>query len=103
MPDLEYLHNSNLKVWEKELPKVVLGGVVGTTLWKIALKCAKITLFARIFVFLCVFIIALPSFCTCPEMASGGLQPPSPPKSTTVRTYMKTDCYRQEIYVYFIS
>ena len=44
----------NLKKFcEKELTKVVPGGVVGATLWKVAidcyvLKCTKITLFASV-------------------------------------------------------
>ena len=41
-----------LKFCEKELTKVVPGGVVGATLWKVCIEMYKTSLFARISVFL---------------------------------------------------
>ena len=54
MQDLEYLIQI-LKFCEKKLTKVVPGGVMGATMEGIdfyALKCTKITLLARISLFL---------------------------------------------------
>ena len=63
MQDLEYLIQ-RLKFREKELTKVVSGGVVGATLWKVcyALKCTKHHYLQELAIVVC-FITINQSFC----------------------------------------